>query len=224
MVVEQMHHVQLRHADALADEALAADAFELGHRGPEIGDDRGLRHGRPDGRGSHLHGHRASCHVNYHTPANNRVNVNNHGHSEDPMRFALMLESQQGLSYGDHVVIAKRAEANGIETLFRSDHYTSFPGPGRQPTTDAWPVVAGVARGTDRIGLGVLVSPVTFRHPGSFAKVVTTVDEMSGGRIEVGVGARWDEHEHTPLRAAIPGRQERDDLIEGALAILDSPL
>ena len=106
------------------------------------------------------------------------------------MRFALMLESQQGLSYGDHVAIAKRAEANGIETLFRSDHYTSFPGPTGQPTTDAWTVVAGLARETDRIGLGVLVSPVTFRHPGSFAKVVTTVDEMSGGRIEVGVGDR----------------------------------
>ena len=123
------------------------------------------------------------------------------------MRFALMLESQQGLSYGDHVAIAKRAEANGIETLFRSDHYTSFPGPGGQPTTDAWTVMAGLARETDRIGLGVLVSPVTFRHPGSFAKVVTTVDEMSGGRIEVGVGAGWNEHRAPPARAAVPADQ-----------------
>ena len=136
------------------------------------------------------------------------------------MRFALMLESQQGLSYGDHVAIAKRAEANGLETLFRSDHYTSFPGPAGQPTTDAWTVMAGLARDTDRIGLGVLVSPVTFRHPGSFAKVVTTVDEMSGGRIEVGVGAGWNELEHRQLGLGFPPIKERADLMEDQLAIL----
>jgi F420-dependent oxidoreductase-like protein len=139
---------------------------------------------------------------------------------EDQMRFALMLESQQGLSYGDHVAIAKRAEANGFETLFRSDHYSSFPGPTGQPTTDAWTVLAGLARETDRIGLGVLVSPVTFRHPGSFAKVVTTVDEMSGGRIEVGVGAGWNELEHRQHGLPFPPIKERADLMEDQLAIL----
>src|SRR4249920_1636637 len=139
---------------------------------------------------------------------------------EDRMRFALMLESQQGLSYGDHVAIAKRAEANGLETLFRSDHFQSFPGPTGQPTTDAWTVLAGLARDTDRIGLGVLVSPVTFRHPGTFAKVVTTVDEMSGGRIEVGVGAGWNEIEHRQLGLAFPPITERADLMEDQLAIL----
>ena len=136
------------------------------------------------------------------------------------MRFALMLESQQGLSYGDHVAIAKRAEANGFETLFRSDHYTSFPGPRGQPTTDAWTVMAGLARDTERIGLGVLVSPVTFRHPGNFAKVVTTVDEMSGGRIEVGVGAGWNDLEHRQLGLPFPPIRERADLMEDELAIL----
>ena len=136
------------------------------------------------------------------------------------MRFALMLESQQGLSYGDHVAIAKRAEANGLETLFRSDHYQSFPGPTGQPTTDAWTIMAGLARDTDRIGLGVLVSPVTFRHPGTFAKVVTTVDEMSGGRIEVGVGAGWNEIEHRQLGLSFPPIAERADLMEDQLAIL----
>ncbi len=136
------------------------------------------------------------------------------------MRFALMLESQMGLSYGDHVAIAKRAEANGLEALFRSDHYTSFPGPAGQPTTDAWTVMAGLARDTDRLGLGVLVSPVTFRHPGSFAKVVTTVDEMSGGRIEVGVGAGWNELEHRQLGLDFPPINERADLMEDQLAIL----
>jgi alkanesulfonate monooxygenase SsuD/methylene tetrahydromethanopterin reductase-like flavin-dependent oxidoreductase (luciferase family) len=131
-----------------------------------------------------------------------------------------MLESQQGLSYGDHVAIAKRAEANGFETLFRSDHYQSFPGPSGHPTTDAWTVMAGLARETDRIGLGVLVSPVTFRHPGSFAKVVTTVDEMSGGRIEVGVGAGWNELEHRQLGLAFPPIDQRADLMEDQLAVL----
>ena len=82
------------------------------------------------------------------------------------MRLALMLESQQGLSYGDHVAIAKRAEANGLEALFRSDHYQSFPGPTGKPTTDAWTVMAGLARETERIGLGVLVSPVDLPSPG----------------------------------------------------------
>ena len=136
------------------------------------------------------------------------------------MRFALMLESQQGLSYGDHVKIAKRAEANGLEALFRSDHFQSFPGPTGQPTTDAWSIMAGLARDTDRIGLGVLVSPVTFRHPGTFAKVVTTVDEMSGGRIEVGVGAGWNELEHRQLGLDFPPITERADLMEDQLAIL----
>jgi alkanesulfonate monooxygenase SsuD/methylene tetrahydromethanopterin reductase-like flavin-dependent oxidoreductase (luciferase family) len=131
-----------------------------------------------------------------------------------------MLESQQGLSYGDHVAIAKRAEANGLETLFRSDHFQSFPGPTGQPTTDAWTIMAGLARDTERIGLGVLVSPVTFRHPGTFAKVVTTVDEMSGGRIEVGVGAGWNEIEHRQLGLAFPPITERADLMEDQLAIL----
>lgn len=136
------------------------------------------------------------------------------------MRFALMIEPQQGLSYCDHLAIAKRAEANGLEALFRSDHYQSFPGPTGQPTTDAWTVIAGLARETDRIGLGVLVSPVTFRHPGNFAKVVTTVDEMSGGRIEVGVGAGWNELEHRQLGLAFPPIKDRADLMEDELAIL----
>ncbi len=136
------------------------------------------------------------------------------------MRFVLMTEPQQGMSYADHLAITKRAEANGFEAFLRSDHFASFPGAAGQPTTDAWTVVAGLARETQRIGLGVLVSPVTFRHPGTFAKVVTTVDEMSGGRIEVGVGAGWNDLEHRELGLAFPGIKERADLMEDQLAIL----
>src|SRR5260221_13791798 len=114
------------------------------------------------------------------------------------MRFALMIEAQQGLSYEDQLSIALRAEAGGFETLFRSDHYASFPGSTTQTTTDASAILAGLARETTTIGLGTLVSPVTFRHPGNFVKLVTPVDQMSGGRLEVGVGAGWNEDEHDP--------------------------
>ncbi|MEA2576658.1 MAG: hypothetical protein QOD78_246 [Chloroflexota bacterium] len=136
------------------------------------------------------------------------------------MRYVLMTEPQQGMSYADQLAAAKRAEANGFDAFFRSDHFASFPGPPDQPTTDAWTVLAGLARETQRIGLGVLVSPVTFRHPGTFAKVVTTVDEMSGGRIEVGVGAGWHDKEHEQLGLAFPPLKERADLMEDQLAIL----
>ena len=136
------------------------------------------------------------------------------------MRFALMIEAQQGLSYLDQLELASLAERLNFEAFFRSDHYRSFPGPANLPTTDAWTVLAGLARETERIRLGVLVSPVTFRHPGSFAKVVTTVDEMSGGRAEVGVGAGWNEAEHAALGLAFPPIKERADLMEDELAIL----
>ena len=136
------------------------------------------------------------------------------------MRFALMIEPQQGLGYGDQVAIAKRAEANGFEALFRSDHYASFPGATGQPTTDAWTVIAGLARETDRLSLGALVSPVTFRHAGTFAKIVTTADEMSGGRIEVGVGAGWNDLEHRQLGLPFPSLGERMDAVEDQLAVL----
>src|SRR5829696_5961431 len=136
------------------------------------------------------------------------------------MRFALMIEAQQGLSYEDQLAIARRAEAAGFETLFRSDHYASFPGSSEQATTDAWAVIAGLARETSTIGLGALVSPVTLRHPGNFAKLVTTVDEMSGGRIEVGVGAGWNDEDHLPFGLVFPPIKERADLLEDQLALL----
>lgn len=136
------------------------------------------------------------------------------------MRYVLMNEPQQGMSYADQLAAARRAERNGFEAYFRADHFASFPGEAGKPTTDAWTVLAGLARDTERIGLGVLVAPVTFRHPGAFAKVATTVDEMSGGRIEVGVGAGWNELEHQQLGLAFPPIRERADLMEDQLAIL----
>jgi F420-dependent oxidoreductase-like protein len=144
----------------------------------------------------------------------------NNNEGARPVRFALMIEPQQGLTYAEQLAIAKRAEAAGFEHLFRSDHYQSFPGPAGEPTTDAWAVLAGLARETSRIGLGALMSPVTFRTAGNLAKVVTTVDEMSGGRIELGVGAGWNDEEHRQLGLPFPEIEARADMLEDNLAIL----
>ena len=136
------------------------------------------------------------------------------------MRFALMTEPQQGLSYDEVLALARAAEAAGLEAFFRSDHYASFPGSAGLPTTDAWATLAGLARETTTIHIGSLVSPVTFRIPGAFAKMVTTVDEMSGGRVEVGMGAGWNDEEHHQLGIPYPPLGGRYDRLEEALAIV----
>ncbi|CAN5578736.1 LLM class F420-dependent oxidoreductase [soil metagenome] len=136
------------------------------------------------------------------------------------MRFALMTEPQQGYSYEDVLAMARAAETAGLETFFRSDHYLSFPGEAGLPTTDAWTTLAGLARETSRIGLGSMVSPVTFRLPGVLAKIAATVDEMSGGRIELGVGAGWNEAEHAQLGIPYPDAPGRMDRLEEELRIL----
>jgi F420-dependent oxidoreductase-like protein len=136
------------------------------------------------------------------------------------MRFALMSEPQQGLPYDEILALARTAEDAGFDAYFRSDHYASFPGEAGQPTTDAWATLAGLARDTTRIRLGTLVSPVTFRLPGPFAKLVTTVNEMSGGRVEVGLGAGWHEEEHAQLGIPFPDIRERYDMLEETLAIV----
>ena len=140
------------------------------------------------------------------------------------MRFALMIEPQQGLSYADHLAIARHAEAAGFGTLFRSDHYESFPGPADRPTTDAWAVLAGLARETTTIRLGVLVSPVTYRLPGNLAKLITTVDEMSGGRLEFGLGAGWHEEEHRRHGFPFPPIEDRATMLEEQLTIIEALL
>ena len=136
------------------------------------------------------------------------------------MRFALMTEPQQGLSYEEILALVTTAEATGFESYFRSDHYSSFPGEPDLRTTDAWTTLAGLARETKTITLGSLVSPVTFRIPGAFAKVAMTVDEMSGGRVEVGVGAGWNDGEHAQLGIPYPSDRERVDMMEEELKIL----
>ena len=136
------------------------------------------------------------------------------------MRFALMTEPQQGLSYDEILAVARTAEEAGIEAFFRSDHYASFPGGSGKPTTDAWTTLAGLARETSTIRLGVLVSPVTFRIPGALAKVIQTVDEMSGGRVEAGFGAGWNADEHAQLGIRFPDIGERYDMLTEQMAII----
>lgn len=136
------------------------------------------------------------------------------------MRYALMTEPQQGLTYDEILAIVRTAEASGIEAFFRSDHYASFPGASGLPTTDAWTTLAGLARETTTIRLGVLVSPVTFRVPGNLAKVIQTADEMSDGRVEAGFGAGWNQDEHDQLGIGFPSIGERFDMLEEQMAII----
>ncbi|MDQ4035059.1 MAG: TIGR03560 family F420-dependent LLM class oxidoreductase [Chloroflexota bacterium] len=136
------------------------------------------------------------------------------------MRYALMTEPQQGLTYDEILALARTAEDAGLEAFYRSDHYASFPGEAGLHTTDAWATLAGLARETATIRLGTLVSPVTFRIPGNLAKLIQTVDEMSGGRIEAGFGAGWNEDEHAQLGIPFPPLGERYDMLAEELAII----
>jgi alkanesulfonate monooxygenase SsuD/methylene tetrahydromethanopterin reductase-like flavin-dependent oxidoreductase (luciferase family) len=117
------------------------------------------------------------------------------------MRLSMMLEPQEGLSYEQQLAVAKRAEATGFAGMYRSDHYSSVAERAGLASTDAWAAIAGLARETERITLGTMVSPVTFRRAGNLAKVVATVAEMAGTvdgqpRVHLGMGTGWLETEH----------------------------
>ena len=111
------------------------------------------------------------------------------------MRVCLMIEGQEGVTWDDWVRLAELAERQGLEGLFRSDHYTAIIRP-EADALDAWATLAGLAAVTERIRLGTLVSPATFRHPSVLARMAVTVDHISRGRVDVGMGAGWYEREH----------------------------
>jgi F420-dependent oxidoreductase-like protein len=111
------------------------------------------------------------------------------------MRVALMIEGQEGVTWDDWVRLARLAEDTGFEGLFRSDHYTAIIRPDAD-ALDAWATLAGLAAVTSRLRLGTMVSPATFRHPSVLARMAVTVDHISGGRVEVGMGSGWYEREH----------------------------
>lgn len=130
-------------------------------------------------------------------------------------------EPQQGASYDQLLALASRAESLGFDGFFRSDHYlkmgdvSGLPGP-----TDAWVTLAGLARDTTTIRLGTLVTPITFRHPGPLAISVAQVDQMSGGRVELGIGAGWYDAEHTAYSIPFPPLRERFEMLEDQLEII----
>ena len=128
------------------------------------------------------------------------------------MRVCLMVEGQEGVSWEQWVALALAAEEAGLDALFRSDHYLSFSHPGERVVLDAWTTLAGLAAVTRTIKLGTLVSPATFRHPSLLAKAVVSADHISGGRVELGLGAGWNEAEHRAYGFPFPPTKVRMEM------------
>jgi F420-dependent oxidoreductase-like protein len=136
------------------------------------------------------------------------------------MQLRVFTEPQQGATYDDLLQVARTAEELGFDAFFRSDHYLGMGTDGLPGPTDAWTTLAGLARDTRTIRLGTLMTSSTFRLPGPLAITVAGVDQMSGGRVEIGLGAGWFEAEHTAYGIPFPGTGERFDRLEEQLAIL----
>jgi F420-dependent oxidoreductase-like protein len=137
------------------------------------------------------------------------------------MRLCLMIEGQEGVSWPQWVALAETCERSGLEGLFRSDHYRSVDdeGPGLG-SLDAWTTLAGLAARTERIRLGTMVSPATFRHPSVLASAANTVDHISGGRAELGLGAGWFKREHTEFGFPFAPLGERMEVFEEQAEII----
>jgi F420-dependent oxidoreductase-like protein len=137
------------------------------------------------------------------------------------MQLRIFTEPQQGADYGRQLAVARAAEELGFGAFFRSDHFLvmgdadGLPGP-----TDSWITLAGLARDTSTIRLGTLVTSATFRYPGPLAVSVAEVDQMSGGRVELGLGAGWYEAEHEAYAIPFPPVGERFERLEEQLAII----
>src|SRR5918995_2132297 len=125
-----------------------------------------------------------------------------------------------GATYDDLLAVARRTEETGFDAFFRSDHYLTMGGDGLPGPTDAWVTLAGLARETSRIRLGTLMTAGTFRLPGPLAITVAQVDQMSGGRVELGLGAGWYEAEHAAYALDFPDTPGRFDLLEEQLELI----
>jgi len=136
------------------------------------------------------------------------------------MDLRVFTEPQQGATYDDLLAVALEAEELGFSAFFRSDHYLGMGTPGLPGPTDAWLTLAALARDTSTIRLGTLMTSATFRLPGPLAISAAQVDEMSGGRVEFGVGAGWFEAEHSAYGIPFPDTVERFDRLEETLAIV----
>jgi F420-dependent oxidoreductase-like protein len=136
------------------------------------------------------------------------------------MRFALMIEGQEDVTWADWVALADACEVLGIEALFRSDHYLSVAGDRHRGSLDAWGTINALAAMTTKLRLGTLVSAATFRHPSVLAKLAVTADHVSGGRVEVGLGAGWMEAEHRAYGFPFPSLRDRMDAYAEQLEIV----
>lgn len=137
------------------------------------------------------------------------------------MRMVIFVEPQQGATYADQLRIARHTEELGFDGFFRSDHFLSMgAGDGLPGPTDAWVTLSAIAEQTSTIRLGTLVTSATFRLPGPLAITVAQADRMSGGRVELGLGAGWFEAEHTAYGIPFPPVRERFDRLEEQLAIV----
>ena len=136
------------------------------------------------------------------------------------MKLRIFIEPQQGATYEQQLRVAQRAEALGFDALFRSDHFLTMGGDGLPGPTDAWVTLGALARETTRIRLGTLVTSATFRLPGLLAVQVAEVDAMSGGRVELGLGAGWYDGEHRAYGVPFPALGERFERLEEQFAIL----
>jgi F420-dependent oxidoreductase-like protein len=136
------------------------------------------------------------------------------------MRTCLMIEGQEGVTWQQWVALAETAERVGFQALFRSDHYMSVEGERGRGSLDAWATLNALAAATTKIRLGTLVSPATFRHPSVLAKMVVTADHVSGGRIELGMGAGWLDAEHRAYGFPFESTKTRMDVLAEQLEIV----
>lgn len=156
-------------------------------------------------------------------PANASSSAATASASSSSVSLRVFVEPQQGATYSDQLAVAKAAEDLGYEAFFRSDHYlkmgnvSGLPGP-----TDAWLTLAGLARETSSIRLGTLLTAITFRHLGPLAISMAQVDQMSGGRLDIGLGAGWYADEHAAYGIPFPPLGERFDMLEDTLGALDT--
>ncbi|MGO9856296.1 MAG: LLM class F420-dependent oxidoreductase [Acidimicrobiales bacterium] len=136
------------------------------------------------------------------------------------MKLRLFVEPQLGASYDQQLRMAQAAEAAGFDAFFRSDHFLTMGGDGLPGPTDSWVTLGAIARETSRIRLGTLVTSATFRLPGLLAVQVAQVDAMSGGRVELGLGAGWYDAEHSAYGVPFPPTGERMERLEEQFAIV----
>lgn len=132
----------------------------------------------------------------------------------------LMIEGQEDVTWDDWVTIARACERGGVGTLFRSDHYYSVEDQAERGSLDALTTLGGLAAITEKLRLGTMVSPATFRHPSVFAKSMVTIDQISGGRVEPGLGAGWWDREHEAFGFDLPGIGPRMDAFEEQLEVI----